>query len=148
LAALDRMADDVRNQARRIDLFIATARTRLPRAIKHMEEGLETARALALGLGGAYRYARASSLMAAFEWSYGNIDNAVSFSHEGLNACKDIFDEKTYLQTLARLGGILADKGSFYESRDVLLAAKQMLPHLRSQERFGLAVIAPVGVLS
>nr|WP_301311615.1 adenylate/guanylate cyclase domain-containing protein [Azospirillum lipoferum] len=148
LAALDRMTDDVRNKTRRIDLSIATARTRLPRAVKYMDEGLEEARKLALRLCDANRYARASSLMAAFEWSYGDIDNAVSFSHEGLNTCRDIYDRRTRLQILARLGGILSDKGQFFESRDALLAAKEMLPNLRSQERFGLAVIATVGVLS
>ncbi|WP_109150523.1 adenylate/guanylate cyclase domain-containing protein [Azospirillum sp. TSO5] len=148
IAALDRMADDVRNKTRRIDLFIASARARLPRAVKHKDEKLEEAMKMSLGIGDTDRYARASSLMAAFEWSYGNIDKAIHFSQEGLNTSKGVFDKRTHLQILARLGGILSDKGCFHESRDALLTAKAMLPHLRTQERFGLAVIAPVGVLS
>lgn len=146
LSALTHLDSTSRNRVRRIDVAIALSRARLPRGARTSDEQLEQARALAGAMGDARRYARASSMLAAFEWSYGDIDRAIEYSRQGLAVNDGTFDLETQIQLLGRLGGILAEKGQYAEGRDALWMAKRMLPDGRPLDRYGLAVVGTVGV--
>ncbi|CAO3438237.1 ATP-binding protein [Azospirillum endophyticum] len=146
LKALDRYPDRPRKALQRIDTSIALSRARMPRGFTDTGQLLEEARDLSLSVGDPRRYARASSMLAAVEWSNGNIDRAVQFIREGLKANDGSFDRRTQIQLLGRLGGILAEKGLYLEGCNVLRSARKMLPENSLHERFGLAVIGKVGV--
>ncbi|WP_449234029.1 ATP-binding protein [Azospirillum doebereinerae] len=144
--ALDRLEATTRNRLRRIDMSIALARSQLPRGLKDTDAPLEQARELARSVGDARRYARASSMLAAFEWSHGDIDRAIDYSRQGLGVNDGTFDLETQIQLLGRLGGILAEKGLYAEGREALWTARRLLPTERSLDRFGLAVVGEVGI--
>ncbi|SMF91111.1 AAA ATPase domain-containing protein [Azospirillum oryzae] len=146
LTALDRCLDTPRNRLRRIDTSISLSRARMPRGFTDTGPLLNETRNLSLTLGDPRRYARVSSMLAAVEWSNGNIDKAVQYSREGLAANDGSFDRKTQIQLLGRLGGILAEKGHYLEGRNLLRSARKMLPNNCLHERFGLAVVAKVGI--
>ncbi|WP_082109109.1 ATP-binding protein [Azospirillum thiophilum] len=146
LDALDRCPDLPRKPLQRIDTSIALARARMPRGFTDTCHLLEHVRDLSLAVGDPRRYARASSMLAAVEWSNGNIDRAIQFSREGLQANDGSFDRKTQIQLLGRLGGILAEKGHYPEGCSVLRSARHMLPTNSLRERFGLAVVGEVGI--
>lgn len=148
LTALDHCPDTPRNRLRRIDGSIALARANLPRGLTDTAHPLEQARQLSLAIPDARRYARASSMMAATEWAHGNIDQAIRYSEQGLEADDGKFDLNTRVQLLSRLGGILAEKGLYAQGCDVLLTAYGLLSARRSHERFGLAVVGEVGICS
>lgn len=146
LTALDHCPDTPRNRLRRIDTSISLSRARMPRGFTDTGPLLNETRNLSLTLGDPRRYARVSSMLAAVEWSNGNIDKAVQYSREGLAANDGSFDRKTQIQLLGRLGGILAEKGHYLEGRNLLRSARKMLPNNCLHERFGLAVVAKVGI--
>lgn len=146
LTALDRSQDTPRNRLRRIDTSISLSRARMPRGFTDTGQLLNESRNLSLDLADPRRYARASSMLAAVEWSNGNIDKAVQYSREGLAANDGSFDRKTQIQLLGRLGGVLAEKGHYLEGRNLLRSAYKMLPNNCLHERFGLAVVAKVGI--
>nr|WP_295834799.1 adenylate/guanylate cyclase domain-containing protein [uncultured Azospirillum sp.] len=146
LTALDRCPDTPRNRLRRIDTSISLSRARMPRGFTDTGQLLTESRNLSLNVRDPRRYARASSMLAAVEWSNGNIDKAVQYSREGLAANDGSFDRKTQIQLLGRLGGILAEKGCYLEGRNLLRSAHKMLPDKCLHERFGLAVVAKVGI--
>lgn len=146
LEALNRCPDRPRKPLQQIDTSISLSRARMPRGFTDTGQLLDEARRLSLSVGDPRRYARASSMLAAVEWSNGNIDSAVQFIREGLTANDGSFDRRTQIQLLGRLGGILAEKGLYPEGYSVLRSAREMLPSNCLHERFGLAVIGKVGV--
>ena len=148
LDALNRCPDTPRNRLRRIDGSIALARANLPRGLTDTGHPLEQARQLSLSIPDSRRYARTSSMLAAIEWAHGNIDKAIHYSEQGLEADDGKFDLNTRVQLLGRLGGILAEKGLYAQGCEVLSSAYNLVSARRSYERFGLAVVGEVGICS
>lgn len=146
LAAVERMPDTRRNILRRIDLSIALPRALLPRGVTGVDGHLTRARDLAQAIGDRIRFARASSLHAAFEWAHGDIDEAIRLSREGLASVDERVDLETRFQLLSRLGGVLAEKGLFSDGCVALEEAGALLADNAQLDRYGLAVAAGVGV--
>ncbi|HEY0833673.1 MAG TPA: AAA family ATPase [Azospirillum sp.] len=142
LTALERLEPTHRNNLRRIELSVALPRTLLPQGIANVEENLQSARELAESCGAPIWYARASSMLSSFRWTYAELDDAIRLCQEGLDALGDHQGFETRGQLLVRLGGILADKGYLQQAYDTLLEATALLTQ-SSFNRFGMAA-APV----
>jgi len=148
LAAIERMPETRRNTLRRVDLSIALPRAILPCGLTGVDEHLTRARQLALAAGDRARFARACSVHAAFEWTHGDIDEAVRLSREGLDFVGDEGCLDTRIQLLCRLGAVLAEQGHFPEATDALERALRLLATTNTVGRYGMAIMGLVGIHS
>ncbi|MCW2243772.1 ATP-binding protein [Azospirillum canadense] len=144
LKALDHLPQTRRNTQRRIDLLIAIPLVILPQGRPLPGSHLTTARDFALGIDDRFRYARATSLMASFKWVYGTLDEAVELSKSALDHLGAGGSVELRIQVLARLGGMLGDKGDFPEALEKLEEARSLALDYNAFARFGLAVVATV----
>lgn len=141
-SALRELAPTRRNRLRSIDLAIASGRVLVPRGVAGDVEQLAYACDQAMALGDRLRFARAVSLRASFEWTYGDVDEAIRLSREGLEAIHAHETPETRIPLLVRLGGILAEKGHFIEGCDALLQALSLIPPDQRLGTYGLAAAA------
>lgn len=148
LKALDQLPDTRRYAQRRIDLWIAIPRILLPQGGRGADDMLELARALAQDLGDRGRYARASSLLASFQWVYGDLESAKTLSLEALAALECVAGRESRIQLIVRLAGALAEQGNFSEADAALRDANDAISDRDSYGRYGLTVIAAVCIAS
>ena len=142
LKALERLPNTRRNQQRRIDLWIAIPRILLPQGGRGAGDLLDKARELALALGDRGRHARAASLLASFQWAYGNLDSAINLCREALDNIGDGPDVAARVQILVRLGGPLSEKGFFREACVMLDEARKLALSKEMFGRYGLTTVA------
>ncbi|WP_448190759.1 ATP-binding protein [Azospirillum sp. sgz301742] len=148
LAAIQRMPETRRNVLRHIDLSTLLPRTLLPRGVTGVDDHLTRARDLAQVTGDRIRFARASSLHAAFEWVHGDIDQAIRLTREGLAAIGQADNLDTRAQLLCRQGGALAEKGLFREACIVFDEAHTLMQEGPRFAQYGLAAIGIVAASS
>lgn len=148
LKALDHLPETRRNAQRRIDLWIAVPRILLPQGGRGADDLLEKARALAQDLGDCDRYARATSLLASFQWVYGDLDSAIAMCRDALARIGGSGSLEVRVQLLVRLGGILTERGAFSEACSTLREAHALVTSRDRRERFGLIIIGTVGALA
>ncbi|CAO3378754.1 hypothetical protein [Azospirillum argentinense] len=122
LAALDRLPETRRNAQRRIDAWIALARTRPPPGDDAVKAA-ETALALAETLGDRARAARALSLLAALRWAGGDLLAARRTGLRALHLWRDTRSPGQQVQTLIKLGRGLTEEGRFRQADTILRAA-------------------------
>ena len=148
LKALEHLPETRRNQQRRIDLWIAVPRILLPQGGRGADDLLDKARELALALGDRGRYARAASLLASFQWVYGDLETAKALSCEALEMLHGGSLLEARAQLLVRLGGIQAEMGHFAEARETLRKAYELVAVHDRYSRFGLIIVGTVGALA
>ena len=142
LKALEHLPETRRNSLRRIDLWIAIPRILLPQGGRGADDLLEKARTLAQSLGDQGRYARASSLLASFQWVYGNLTSAVELCHSALGSLGERDGAQARVPLLVRLGGVLAEQGYFVEASAKLSKARAMAIAHDRYGRYGLTTVA------
>ncbi|MBP2294530.1 ATP-binding protein [Azospirillum rugosum] len=142
LKALDHLPETRRNQQRRIDLWISIPLILLPQGGRSADNLLDKACSLAEVLGDRYRYARAASLMASFQWVYGDLDASVALCRAAMAALRDDEARDVRVQILLRLAGILMDQGNFRECHDAVSEAQKHLQPGDLQGRYGLTMVA------
>lgn len=148
LNALDRLPDSRRNAQRRIDLWTALARTRVPLGHGHRSgdaaESAETAHALAVRIGDRLRTARALSLLAALRWAGGDLRAAQRAGMGALRIWRRTGGPGPQIQTLIRLGRGLTEQGRFRHADTVLRAAAQRVEADDARRLPGPTALAPV----
>ncbi|WP_448205989.1 ATP-binding protein [Azospirillum sp. sgz302134] len=142
LKALDHLPETRRNAQRRIDLWIAVPRILLPQGGRGAGDLLEKARALAESFGDRGRCARASSLLASFQWVYGDLEAAKTLSLNALAILNDSDRRDTRVQLLVRLGGALYEQGNFQEADAAFREARDSIPETDLRGRYGLTAVA------
>ena len=142
LKALDHLPQTRRNTQRRIDLLIAVPLVILPQGRPLTGDRLMIARELSLSINDPVRYTRATSLMASFQWVYGALDDAIALSRNALDHIGQHGSVETRIQALARLGGMLVDKGFFQEAVETLERARSLALKQDRLSRFGMTALA------
>ncbi|KAA0675850.1 hypothetical protein [Roseomonas genomospecies 6] len=150
LNALDRLPDSRRNAQRRIDLWTALARTRVPLGHGNRSgdaaEAAETANALAVRLDDRLRTARALSLLAALNWAGGDLRAAQRTGMRALRIWRRTDSPGPRIQTLIRVGRGLTEQGRFRHADTVLRAAAQRVEADDARRLPGPTALAPVCV--
>ncbi|MGQ9368494.1 ATP-binding protein [Azospirillum sp. A39] len=147
LAALERLPAGRRNTLRRIDLRLALARSIIPLGIRDgVVDHLMAARALATTAGDVVRLARASSLQSSYLWVYGDLDQAIALSLEGLAGIEGQLCTETRVQLLVRLAGELGDSGRYGDACRRMEEARRLIEGKPGFGRFGLTLVATVAV--
>ncbi|MBP2313063.1 ATP-binding protein [Azospirillum soli] len=142
LKALEHLPETRRNALRRIDLWIAVPRILLPQGRQGADTLLDKARELALSIGDGTRYAHASSMLASFQWVYGDLDKGIALSRDALARLDKGSSAQARIQVLMRMGGMLTDKGLYVEAYEVLKEVSALATAADLHGRFGLTGVA------
>ncbi|WP_084536342.1 ATP-binding protein [Azospirillum halopraeferens] len=145
LHALEGLPASRRNTLRRIDVTLALARSLLPQGGKDgIEALLNEARNLAMETDAPIRRTRASSLLSAYLWIYGDLDDAIRLCREGLAEMADRECLNTRVQLLVRLAGVYADKGHYRDACTWMEEAGRLIAAEPGFGRYGLMPVARV----